>query len=114
LILKGGVHETYELQDNKATNVKANIKKKALWDLLIKASSVKSLIGCSIDDLSGKTEQKKSNGLITGHAYSILGAYEVFNNDGKFDILAKLRGRSEPVQANSLKLLKLLLQNRIF
>lgn len=104
--LTGGVHETYELQDNKKTNKKANIKKKALWDLLVKGTSVKSLMGASIDDFTGKSEQKTETGLITGHAYSILGSVEIFSNDGKFNQIAKMRERTEPIQANSIKLLK--------
>jgi len=92
--LTGGVHESYEIQGKQAS-----IKEAALWKLLIKSTKIKSLIGTSIYD-----KQVGNAGLAPGHAYTIIGAYEIFSNGGAFD---KIRESiSEPTQSDSVKLLR--------
>lgn len=95
----GGVHENYEVKDNKEVGLKKNITKQALWDLLFKSTSIKSIMGCTIDQMSGqKTEGTIENGLVVGHAYTIMKVVEIIDD--------KLRTIKEPTDKNSIKLLK--------
>lgn len=97
--LTGGVHETYEIQSNKEHSLKKNITDEALWNLLFKSTCIKSIMGCSIDTPSGKKqEETTSNGLVVGHAYTIVKAIEIVGD--------KLRDFKEPTQNDSIKLLK--------
>jgi hypothetical protein len=98
--LTGGVHESYEIQGKQAS-----VKEAALWKLLIKSTKIKSLMGTSIEvKQGGKHEETTSSGLVTGHAYTVIGAYEIFSNGGAFD---KIRESiSEPAQSDSVKLLR--------
>lgn len=46
-------------------------EKDKFWNILHESFKRESLIGCSIKDTSKSLESKLSNGLITGHAYTI-------------------------------------------
>ena len=93
------MHETYEIQSNKEHSLKKNITDEALWNLLFKSTCIKSIMGCSIDTPSGKKqEETTSNGLVVGHAYTIVKAIEIVGD--------KLRDFKEPTQNDSIKLLK--------
>ena len=73
--------------------------------MMIRATSMNSIMGAPIDSWNGRSEEDLPNGLITGHAYSIFGAYEIFKNSSSFDTM-RTNFQAEPSQKDSIKLLK--------
>ncbi|KAI3378811.1 hypothetical protein SNEBB_000810 [Seison nebaliae] len=61
--MTGGVQENFELKDVRS--------KRNFFDIILQASKLNSLMGCSIDADPNVKEARLSNGLVRGHAFSI-------------------------------------------
>ena len=76
------MHELFKSSDEK-------IDPNVLWEIIFKSFEMKSLLGASINVQGGNQEGRLFNGLVMGHAYSILDAFELISNNGQFNELRK-------------------------
>ena len=75
-----------------------------LWEIIFKAKSLSSLGGASIRP-KDKLEEVMQNGLVRGHAYSIIQTYELtMSENGMYE---NFRDWKERPIANNIKLIKL-------
>lgn len=74
--LTGGINERFQVDRLRYNTQERN----SFWNLLIKAHSMKSLMGASINQVNGR-EAVRYNGLVEGHAYSITKIIEVNKNN---------------------------------
>ena len=84
--LTGGVHESFDVkysppqnEDGVDDGVKS-LEPDKLWETMYKSFFMKSLMGCAISTKGKSMEHVESNGLVLGHAYTILSIYEVMSN----------------------------------
>lgn len=96
--LTSGLHQI--LRANFTEDLPDNL----LWEIIFKARSLSSLGGASIRP-TDKLEEVMRNGLVRGHAYSILETYELtMSENGMYEHFREWKDRPIP---NSLKLIKL-------
>lgn len=103
--MTGGVHERFRFRKRNNDDASSRIvDADSLWKIIFQSFSEKSLVGATIDVRDGRgDEYSQDNGLTLGHAYSVLNAYEILDNDGEY----KLReSADEESPENSIKLLK--------
>ncbi|CAF0817426.1 unnamed protein product [Brachionus calyciflorus] len=103
--MTGGVHERFKLKKDKNDDGTLKIvNADKLWEFIFKAFSLKSLVGASINMKDGKGDETVlDNGLALGHAYSVLGVYELLDKNGKYELRDP---NDQDTQAKSKKLLK--------
>lgn len=84
--LTGGVHESFDVkyspqqnEDGVDDGVKS-LEPEKLWDTMYKSYFMKSLMGCAISTKGKSMEHVESNGLVLGHAYTILSLFEIMSN----------------------------------
>lgn len=75
--LTGGVHEIYYIEE---CGEKDHPTKEQLWELALKGFAMKSIMGASMGD------RTNNNSLSTCHAYSVLGIYEIINQNGEYQL----------------------------
>ena len=76
-----------------------------LWEMLFRSFSFNSLGSSSIERNGRASEQVQANGLVVGHAYSILKVLEIVNANGSFSSLRSTLNASSASSSSSLKLL---------
>lgn len=103
--MTGGVHERFRFRKKQNDDGSSRVvDSDSLWKILFQSFSQKSLVGATIDMRDGKGDQySKDNGLTLGHAYTVLNAYELLNNNGEYSLR---NSTDEESQENSIKLLK--------
>lgn len=101
--MTGGVHERFRFKKKKDHSCRV-IDPQNLWKIIYKSFAEKSLIGATIDERDGRgDEYTQDNGLTLGHAYTVLNAFEILNNNGEY----KMRElASEESTENSIKILR--------
>ena len=81
------------------------ISTEKLWEIVYKSLELKSLIGSSIDPKVGEKQEAQFNfNLVVGHAYTIMGAFELIMQNGKYDNMRK--NYKEVLTEKTIKLLK--------
>ena len=77
-----------------------------LWDAMFKAFKLNSLAGAAMNVKPGMNQEGVlPNGLVMGHAYSLLDAFALIpNSSGKYDSLEK--SYAAKAQSNEIRLLK--------
>lgn len=90
----GGINEGYDLTRSRSNAKKDRfIEPNKLWELMFKSYQIKSLMSCAANPKpTQKLEDQTSNGLVVGHAYSILALYEIYSKNGTNNAL---RGPNE-------------------
>lgn len=99
----GGVNETLDLTRSSSKAAKDRfIEPNRLWELMFKSHNLKSLSSCAANVKAGqKMEGKQPNGLVVGHAYSLMTVYEIYSKNGQ---LNTFRGATEPLSHRALDL----------
>ena len=82
--LTGGIHEIYYIEDIGQTKFP---NKEQFWELIIRSFAMDSIIGASMG----------------GHAYSVLGVFELINNNGQTQLRTNI---DEKPHTQTTKLLK--------
>ncbi|CAF1074938.1 unnamed protein product [Brachionus calyciflorus] len=105
----GGISEYYNLTRCLPTTEKERfIDPNILWELMFKAASLKSLFSCdALVNSNQKMEQKVNNGLVLGHAYSIIQIYEILNVGGQFSEFRLSSGKKPDASDKTIRLLKI-------
>ena len=101
------MHERFALTGGRKENDDA--KPEQLWEAIFKAFELKSLIGSSVNHDMSKplavTNGITANGLVMGHAYSVLNAVELLSNGNQFDeLVTEFR---DTRSTNDVRLIKL-------
>ena len=100
--MTGGVHERIRMQKTEPDSGE-KMSDNALWETLFKAFEMKSLAGAS----SNSDSSSRSNGISNGHAYSVLGAYELLPPSPDTKKIVRLRkSYDDDPNQNSIKLIK--------
>jgi hypothetical protein len=76
------------------------------WNLIYNASKEGLIMCASTRDLSGdgKDDQDEDTGIVSGHAYCLMGAYELYKENGKYRALADYeRKRGKKIQLVKLR-----------
>ncbi|CAF0992683.1 unnamed protein product [Brachionus calyciflorus] len=105
----GGVNETYDLTRCLPTAKKDRfIEPNTLWELMFKAAGIKSLFSCAADVRPNqRMEQRTNNGLVVGHAYSIIQLFEILNVGGQFSEFRLSTGKKPDPSVKTIRLLKI-------
>lgn len=85
--LSGGIDEIYEIDTKDRNSINYG------WELLQKAKTMGSMCGTSFS--TGVSEEKIANGLVGGHAYTILDSFIVAKNKIRLVCLRNPWGQSE-------------------
>ncbi|CAF5028521.1 unnamed protein product [Rotaria sp. Silwood1] len=88
--MTAGLDENFNLFKLNAEKDKQPNSKEAIKRIMYQAFAKNSMLGCSIGADPSKSEEKLSSDLIAGHAYTVIDAQEITNNDQKVS-LVKLR-----------------------
>ncbi|RNA20918.1 calpain-5, partial [Brachionus plicatilis] len=79
----GGVSETLNLKrSSKLVNESRFIDPSKLWNIIFKSNIHKSLMSCSASADKSLIESVLGNGIVLGHAYSIIDVYEIIEKKG--------------------------------
>jgi hypothetical protein len=74
--MTGGVHERIKMQNQDQEEKDKKLSINMLWIVLLKAFDMKSLAGAS-SNTNSPMSSSISNGISSGHAYSVLDAFEL-------------------------------------
>lgn len=102
----GGVNERYELtRCLPSAGNERYINPNILWELMFRSKHLKALLSCAADvNKNQKMEQETQNGLVVGHAYTILALYEIIKVNGQFNEFRKKDQTTDPNQTIRLLL----------